>query len=166
MGAEVRRVPYCVDMTDSADVRSGPRQPQPARAVRAARATWDLPVAIIGLVVLAAVTALAATFGTFIGWAGAGCGVQTGCNSGLSVSGLFLGTFGVIIVAIVFLVITIARLAVRRIAWWPPVVGSGAVSLVFVLGTVLASIGAGAGGATLGAALELGAGHWGARGPG
>lgn len=143
-------------MTDSADVRAGVREPRPARAVRAARPTWDLPVAIIGLVVLAAATALAATFGTFIGWAGAGCGVLTGCNSGLIVSGLFLGTFGVIIVAIVFLVITIARLTVRRVAWWVPLCGIGAVGLVFVLATILAGIGAGAGGATLSAGSGAG----------
>ena len=145
-------------MTDSADVRAGVREPRPARAVRAARPTCDLPVAIIGLVVLAAATALAATFGTFIGWAGAGCGVLTGCNSGLIVSGLFLGTFGVIIAAIVFLVITIARLTVRRVAWWAPLCGIGAVGLIFALGTVLAGIGAGAGGAGLSAGADAGIG--------
>lgn len=105
------------------------------------RPRWDLPVAIIGLVVLAAVTMYAATFGTFLGWAGAGCGTLTGCNSGLIIAGLFLGTLGVIIGAIVFLVITIARMTVKRVAWWAPLMGIVAVILIFLLGATLAGAG-------------------------
>ena len=56
-------------------------------------------------------------------------------------AGMFLATLGVIITAIVFLVITIARITVRRMAWWAPLAGIGAIVLLFVLGLVLASIG-------------------------
>lgn len=112
-----------------------------ASAVAPERPSWDLPVAIVGLVVLAAVTTTGAALGTFLGWAGAGCGTATGCNGGLIIAGLFLGTLGVIIAAIVFLVITIARLTVGRVAWWVPLIGVGAVVLVFLLGALLAGVG-------------------------
>lgn len=105
------------------------------------RPTWDVPTAIVGLVLLAAATAVSATAGAYLGWAGAGCGTAAGCNGALIVAGIFLGTLGVIITAIVFLVITIARITVRRIAWWMPFVGIGAVALGFLFGALMAGAG-------------------------
>lgn len=108
---------------------------------RHVRPGWDVPVAIVGLVLMAAATAVEATFGTFLGWAGASCAADGGCNSALIMAGMFLATLGVIVTAIVCLVITIARMTVSRMAWWVPVVGIAATALLFVLGLVLASIG-------------------------
>lgn len=107
----------------------------------AERPSWDLPTSIVGLVVLAAVTTTAAMLGMFLGWAGAGCGSPAGCNDALILAGLFLGTLGVIITAIVFLVITIARITVKRVAWWLPLIGIGAVVLVFLIGALMAGAG-------------------------
>ena len=107
----------------------------------AERPPWDLPTSIVGLVILAAVTTTAAMLGMYLGWAGAGCGSAAGCNDALILAGLFMGTLGVIITAIVFLVITIARITVKRIAWWLPLIGIGAVVLVFLVGALLAGAG-------------------------
>lgn len=110
-------------------------------STRRTRPSWDVPIAIVGLVLLAVATTIGATLGTFLGWAGVSCGTDGGCDSGLIISGMFLATLGAIIAAIVFLVITIARITVRRTAWWVPVAGIGAVLFLFVLGLVLATIG-------------------------
>lgn len=127
---------------DNADIDSGvPAEASESSVTRRVRPGWDVPIAIVGLVLLAAATAVGATLGTFLGWAGVSCGTDGGCNSGLIMAGMFLATLGVIITAIVFLVITIARITVRRMAWWAPLAGIGAIVLLFVLGLVLASIG-------------------------
>lgn len=107
----------------------------------AERPSWDLPTAVVGLVVMAAVTTTAAMLGMFLGWAGVGCGSPAGCNDALIITGLFFGTLGVIITAIVFLVITIARITVKRVAWWLPLLGIGAVVFVFAVGALMAGIG-------------------------
>ena len=160
-------VAYCVAMTDSASNREGTGQVMvpadvssdveasvaaeietPAGAdvcdendEAAERPAWDLPTSIVGLVILAAVTTTAAMLGMYLGWAGAGCGSPAGCNDALILAGLFMGTLGVIITAIVFLVITIARITVKRVAWWMPLIGIGAVVLVFLVGALLAGAG-------------------------
>lgn len=106
---------------------------------RRPRRTWDLVLTIVLLLIAIGVALLASVFGVFLlAFGSDSCGARA-CNYDVMTTGMLVAMIGPWVPAVLALIASIVLLALRRLAFWVPLV-SGALSIAaLVLGFVAGS---------------------------
>ena len=92
-------------------------------ATRRPRKTWDLILTIVLLVGYLVLTALISGSGLFLAFASDSCGASTVCDTDAIGGAMLLVLAGVWIPFVIFTVLAILLLVLRRVAFWLPIVG-------------------------------------------
>lgn len=124
------------DVAPAAD--SAPDAPSaPAAPARRPRQIWDLVLTIVGLVVYLGVTAIGSFLGFFLAFASDSCGASSVCDYDRMANGMMTATYGVWAPVLIVVILSIVLLALRRLAFWVPLVGILLTIALVVTGGVL-----------------------------
>lgn len=93
---------------------------------------WDVALSSVFVLVLLVATGVAALVGLNLPMAAGGCG--EGCSPEQMQLGYVVAVALPIIFALIAIVTTIARLRMRRLAYWVPLVGTAAVGIGLTIG--------------------------------
>lgn len=113
----------------------------PAIAPRPRR-TWDLVLTIVLLLVYLVVACLALLMAFFLAFASDGCGAIGACNYDLISTGWLIAVAGVLAPVLFVLAGAIILLALRRLAFWVPIVGVVLTIVALVVGYNVVAAGA------------------------
>ena len=97
--------------------------PAPAVPARRPRRIWDLVLTIVLLVVYLVVTALGSFLGFFLVFASDSCGASSVCDYDRIGTGITVAAYGVWAPVLIVVIVSIVLLALRRLAFWVPLVG-------------------------------------------